>query len=298
MDFESSEIKAGMFIFISLAILLLFLIAIFGVNFGEKTKDYVIYFKYIGGIKKGSLVKYGGMDVGYVKEIKLPEDGTANIEAIIAVDEKTPVKTDSRAFITSIGIMADQHIEITPGSLTADLLPPGAEIPSKDVLTFAQISEPLSEMNKQIQTLLTSVNDLLNENNRNRINSMLLNMDKMLAEGQNHLSHVIQNLDKISLNLSDLTQEVNQLMNNNKSNFDSSLTYIKKTTQETTKLVADLRTTLSKFESILSLNSTNLMDILENFQFASQNLEEFTRMVKERPWLLVRKAAPKPRKTP
>ncbi|RMD89258.1 MAG: MCE family protein [Calditrichaeota bacterium] len=298
MDFESSEIKAGMFIFISLAILLLFLIAIFGVNFGEKTKDYVIYFKYIGGIKKGSLVKYGGMDVGYVKEIKLPEDGTANIEAIIAVDEKTPVKTDSRAFITSIGIMADQHIEITPGSLTADLLPPGAEIPSKDVLTFAQISEPLSEMNKQIQTLLTSVNDLLNENNRSRINSMLLNMDKMLAEGQNHLSHVIQNLDKISLNLSDLTQEVNQLMNNNKSNFDSSLTYIKKTTQETTKLVADLRTTLSKFESILSLNSTNLMDILENFQFASQNLEEFTRMVKERPWLLVRKAAPKPRKTP
>jgi hypothetical protein len=37
---------------------------------------------------------------------------------------------------------------------------------------------------------------------------------------------------------------------------------------------------------------------MENFQYASQNKEEFTRTVKERPWLLIRKDAPPERKLP
>ena len=40
------------------------------------------------------------------------------------------------------------------------------------------------------------------------------------------------------------------------------------------------------------------VEIMENFQYASQNFEEFSRLVKERPWLLVRKDAPPERKMP
>ncbi|MFQ5822652.1 MAG: MlaD family protein [bacterium] len=298
MEFKANEIKAGLMIFLSLCFLILFLVVIFGIDIGEKTKEYQIYFKYIGGISKGSLVKYGGMDVGYVSEITLPNSNESKIAIKIQIDEKTPVRVDSKAFITSVGIMADQHIEITTGTLGADLLPPGIVIDSKEVLSFSQMAEPLSELNTQLQELITRVVDIFNEENRTHFTSIMENMDNLLVDGQKHFSKLVTNLEELSGQLAKLSKDLNELMVKNKGNFDLTLAHLKSTTEETSQLISELRTTLSNFQSILMTNNNNFNEIMENFQFASQNLEEFTRMVKERPWLLVRKAAPPERKLP
>ena len=73
MDFKANEIKAGATIFIAGTVLLIFLVAILSINVGEETKEYLLTLNYVGGIEEGSLVKYGGMDVGAVAEISFPE---------------------------------------------------------------------------------------------------------------------------------------------------------------------------------------------------------------------------------
>lgn len=298
MEFKSNEIKAGLTIVVSAAILVAFLVVIFGVNFGEKTKEYQTYLKYIGGIQTGSLVKYGGMDIGLVTEMALPDGNDTKISVKIRVDDKTPVRVDSKAFVTSIGIMADQHIEISPGSLDTPLLPPGSVIESREVLGFAQMAEPLGELNEQVQELLARVSDVFNEQNRDHLGNMLANFDNIMTQGQKQFLSVVQNLDNLTGHMASISKDLNDLMDKNKGNFDQTLGHLQKTTEETTKLIADLRETMSILENLLSSNTTSIVDIMENFQYASQNMEEFTRIVKEKPWLLVRKDAPPERKLP
>lgn len=298
MEFKSNEIKAGLTIVVSAVILIAFLVVIFGVDFGEQTKEYHTYLKYIGGIQKGSLVKYGGMDVGYVTEITLPESSETKIRLKIKIDDKTPVRIDSKAFVTSIGIMADQHIELSAGSPDSPLLPPESVIESKEVLGFAQMAEPLGELNEQVQDLLTRVSDVFNEQNRAHLSNVLGNFDNIMIQGQQQFLNVVQNLDNLTAHMASISKDLNELMQKNKDNFDQTLAHLQTTTEETTKLIADLRETMGLLENILSSNTTSIVDIMENFQYASQNMEEFTRIVKERPWLLIRKDAPPERKLP
>lgn len=298
MDFKAREIKAGLMLFLSFAILVLFFVAIFGIKIGEKTKEYQVYFQYMGGISLGSLVKYGGMDVGEVTEITLPSSHETKIGVKIKIDEKTPVRVDSRAFVASIGIMSDQHIEITTGSPETELLPPGSVIESKEVLSFSQMAEPLAELNTQMQVLISRMIDIFNEENRSHFTSMMDNLDKLIEEGHKQFLKMVTNLEELSGQLEMLSKNINELMNKNKGNFDETLSHLEATTKETSQLISDLRVSLANFQSLMSSNSTNFFEIMENFQYASQNLEELTQMIKERPWLLVRKAAPPKRKIP
>ena len=163
MNYKANEIKAGIMIFISFIVFVIFLVAIFGIDFGKKTNEYQIYLKYVGGISKGSHVKYMGMNVGEVTEITLPNNNETRIGIKLEADTKTPIKTDSRAFLTSIGLMSDQHIEINPGSPEAALLPSGSVIETKEVLNFAHMSETLGDLNNRTQILLSQVSDLFSD---------------------------------------------------------------------------------------------------------------------------------------
>ncbi|MFQ5636831.1 MAG: MlaD family protein [bacterium] len=298
MEYKANEIKAGLLIVCSIVILFVFLAVIFGTSWGENTKEYITYLENVPGIQNGSLVKYGGMDVGFVTEVNLPKNGDTRIGLRLKVDEKTPVRVDSKAFVTSIGIMADQHIEISPGSVNSTLLPSGSILESKEVLGFSQMAEPMGELTGQMQEMMDRVLDILNEENRAHLSSMMASLDTMLIGGQTQFVKLVGNMENLTANLAHVSGDLNKLMEDNKATFDETLGHLQNTTKETGELITDLRQTLALFDKMLSSNSTSLVNILENFQFASQNLEEFTRMVKERPWLLVRKAAPPQRKMP
>lgn len=285
MEYKSNEIKAGIMVFISFVVLVLFLVAIFGIDFGKETNEYWIYLKYVGGIKKGSHVKYMGLDVGQVAEINLPSGNENRVKLKLEINKGTPIKTDSRAFLTAIGLMADHHIEVNPGSPEAALLPSGSTINTKEVLNFAQMTETLGDLNTRVQTLLTRVNEIFSSENRANISAMIGNMDKLILEIREPLLQSITNLNKSSNQLA-------ELMEKNEGNLSEVFGNLKTTTQATNQLISKIHTTVENLESLMSSNNSNVIEIVENFQTTSQNLMEFSRLLKEQPWLLVRKSAP------
>jgi len=296
MEYKSNEIKVGLVVIISVGLLVGFLVSIFGLNLGKETKTYVTHLNYIGGIQKGSLVKFGGMDVGLVKDISLPEGGETQIGVVLEIDSKTPVHMDSEAYLTSVGIMADKHIEISPGTRGAPLLPDGSVLPGKEVLGFTQMTEPMSALTEKMQVLLDRVAEMFNDENRTHLTSMMASMDELMADGGKQFVQLMTNLDTLTANMATMSSDLKQLMDNNGENFEQTIGHIESTTKETGELIRDLRKTLGQFELLMTTNGGSLVEIMENFQYASQNFEEFTKMVKERPWLLVRKDAPPVRK--
>ena len=282
----------------SLLVLAGFLLAIFGVEFGKPTKEYRLFLPYVGGITEGTLVKFLGMDVGQVTEITLPEGNAAGIGITLEVHENTPIRTDSKAFVTSISLMADQHIEITAGSPHAALLPPHSVIASKEVLSFAQMAETLGELNNRTQVLVKRVSDIFDSTNRIHLRSVMGTVDTLLREGRKPLLTTVTNLEKASRQLAEMSADMKTVMDKNKGNLGDILTNLKTTTDATNKLVSQLQATVKNLESMSQSNNSNIAETVRNLQSATQNLAEFTRMLKEQPWLLVRKAAPPERKLP
>ncbi len=300
MDYSSSEVKVGVVVTVAFGLLVAFLVAIFGVEWKEDTKIYYTHLNNIPGIVTGSLVKYGGMDVGQVTEVQLagPNSRNALIGLKLEVAQDTPVRTTSEAFVTSVGVMADQHIEISSGTPDSEVLQGGSVLVGRDVLSFMQMAEPMGEVSDQMQELLVRVGDLFNDENRAELSALIRNFNKIAAEGGEQFINLTHNLDELTKNMASISEGLDELMTENRGNLDSTLTNIAVTTRKTSELIGNLQQTLGQFEVMMSANGASIVEIMENFQFASQNLEEFSRIVKERPWLLVRKSAPPKRKLP
>jgi phospholipid/cholesterol/gamma-HCH transport system substrate-binding protein len=97
------EIKAGAVVVVAVALFLTALVFVGGVNLLRKPKvTYVTYFKFAGGLEAGSFVRFGGMKAGMVQEARLDKDDPTRIRISLSLDPDTPVRTTSKARISSL----------------------------------------------------------------------------------------------------------------------------------------------------------------------------------------------------
>jgi phospholipid/cholesterol/gamma-HCH transport system substrate-binding protein len=292
MSYSSNEIKAGAIIVTGLVVLGLFLVAIFGFNYGEETKEYRVNLDYVGGITKGSLVKFNGYNVGQVKEILLPSEENPKLQLVIAVDKDTPVRKNSVAYITSIGIMAEMHVEISAGDPTAPVLPPGSLIPGKEVPTLTRMSESMGELTEQMEALAQSVNDLFNEQNRARIAGILEGVETVVTRGQTPMLKTVEAMAQLTNDMKNISKNLDAITDTTGGKLVNVMENMETTTANAAKLVQELNESMKVFQTTVLANNQNLVEIMENFQSVSQNFEAFSKSIKQQPWLLIRKSAP------
>ena len=112
---SNEEIKVGVVVAVAALLFLVALVFVGGVNLLRKKKvEYTTYFKFAGGLEPGSLVRYGGFKVGTVKSAALDPEDSTRIKVILQVDPGTPVKTNSKARISSLGFLGENYVEISP----------------------------------------------------------------------------------------------------------------------------------------------------------------------------------------
>lgn len=128
----NEEIKVGVVVGVSALLFLVALVFVGGVNLLRKKKvEYTTYFKFAGGLEPGSLVRYGGFKVGTVASAELDPADSTRIKVVLQVNPGTPVKTNSKARISSLGFLGENYVEVSPGTRDAAPLPPGSEIPQR-----------------------------------------------------------------------------------------------------------------------------------------------------------------------
>lgn len=138
-DFTKTEIKAGIFVFVSGALLIVFIAAILGLRPTAQTKMFYTFFTDTGGLDNGADVRFGGVKVGRVKAIA-PASGTPSLIRVTAeVRANTPVNALSTAYVSQVTLTAAKHLEISTGSNEAALLEDGAEIPRGAGGLFGQL---------------------------------------------------------------------------------------------------------------------------------------------------------------
>ena len=133
MENYSPTFKArlGLFIFVGLAI---FIIAIFYIGKQQNLFNPVFKvsanFQNISGLQVGNNVRFSGINVGTVDNIRIINDTTVQVAMLIRRNVQEFIKADSEAAIGSSGIIGDRIVIIAQGSTRAATVTDGQHINS------------------------------------------------------------------------------------------------------------------------------------------------------------------------
>ncbi|NCO68338.1 MAG: hypothetical protein COY75_07260 [Nitrospirae bacterium CG_4_10_14_0_8_um_filter_41_23] len=141
-----AKLKVG--IVITLALLTLFITVFFAGNIQDIFSPKVqikAQIKDARGLRRGSPVWISGIEIGSVKSIDLnPEYGTLVTMSVNRGAMKF-IKKDSQASVLTMGLLGDKYIEVSVGSLQAELIKPGDMIKGAAQLEIQDIVNASSE---------------------------------------------------------------------------------------------------------------------------------------------------------
>jgi len=120
MKQEKLEIIVG--IFVLLIALAFFMFAYNLSNLASVNNGYSVVAKFqnIDGITKGADIKLAGVKIGSVDSLSL-EDDTYYASIVLYIDEKIKIPDDSRAIVSTSGLLGGKYIMINPGGSDVNL---------------------------------------------------------------------------------------------------------------------------------------------------------------------------------
>jgi len=126
-------LRLGLFITGGL-ILFVFAIFIIGKQKNLFTPVFKLYttFYNVSGLQVGNNIRFSGINVGTVDNIKIINDSTVQVDLLIGKSVQQFIKADCEAAIGSAGIIGDRVLIITQGSFDAPLARDGQQIGSKE----------------------------------------------------------------------------------------------------------------------------------------------------------------------
>ena len=193
----------GVFVVVSSTVVIAVFIILAGIRLMEESDMYQAQFdETVSGLEIGAQVKYNGVRVGQVAGIKNNPEKIVQVTVLLELDEGTPVKTDTEAVLTSMGITGLKFVELAGGSDEAALLPPGGTIRTGHSF-MGSMEGKAEDIAVKVELAVSKVNAVLSENNIAHFNDILLSL-KGLSRGADKL--IEDNDDKVALIIDDLTR--------------------------------------------------------------------------------------------
>jgi virulence factor Mce-like protein len=314
MDSKREQALVGIFVLVAAGLLIATIFLLSGTLTRGQT-PFRAYFKNVGGISPGAEVRYGGgPPVGRVKHVHPDPANPARMEIDFTVKPEIPIKTDCVVLITSNSPLGDNYLGINCEKAKGGPAPAGSTLPSKPYSGFSDISDSLADLTPKAKELITNlndrvtqlkdtidrVNDLLNDQNRENISASLSNVRGMLDENRKKIHETISNVDDASAKLNKLLDDLKPTIkraDDALAHIDSLITDNKDKLHET---IADARRAMASAASLtdqldhmMAANSENIDEIIDNLRHITENMKSFTETIKQRPYTLIRSAAPK-----
>ncbi|HKZ53084.1 MAG TPA: MlaD family protein [Candidatus Acidoferrales bacterium] len=313
---HSEEVKVGAFVLAAIFLLVLSLVLVGGLNvFQKPVSTYTMRTKFAGGMETGAPVRYAGIKVGRVERVSIdPKDPTRAVVAF-SIDPETPIRTDSAAQVSSLGLLGEYYVEITPGTLEAEQLPSGSEIPTKESMEWTELVNRfgaateeaqglLADARSRVTEVLDNIKDLTGEENRERVRSVLLRMDQILTDARPRVKTVLTNFEntsaKIDAFMDDIKgtrEQLDQLLANWGRLAGKEDAEVEKTLRKLRDTLARAEGAMEEVQRLLMANREHLDITMQNLQVSSENIRELSDTLKQRPYSLIRVKNP-PERTP
>jgi len=305
----TTQAKVGAFVLGCFSILAFTLIYLINAQFNGHTVPYRTYLRYAGGLEPGASVLFGGISVGKVTAVRPAASDPTKIEILIDVKQNTPVNEKSIAKLGLVSVMSGAALSITTGGNDARRLPPGSTIPSQEAASLDEIAGKmavvadnanglitqargeLDGISGDARGLLANLNAVTAKPNQRRIQEVLDNVNGMLATERPKIDRLTDQLNALSQHADDTIQNVNGTVSEVREPVRKDLAELQNTLLQAKQLLADMQV-------LVRANDDKIDDTIENLRTATENLDQVTESVKQRPWSLVRVKQPEDRKVP
>ncbi|HEY0978295.1 MAG TPA: MlaD family protein [Flavobacteriales bacterium] len=155
---NNRSIKLGAFVLTGMILLLggLYLIGTQRDLF-SRTLTVLARFTEVGGLRTGDNVRYAGIDVGTVKEVRILSDTVVVVAMLVRTEDARHIRTDALARISSDGLMGSKLVCLEAGNGTGTPIVEGTELRSLQGLDTDDMLRTLGRSN---DNLMAITNDL------------------------------------------------------------------------------------------------------------------------------------------
>jgi phospholipid/cholesterol/gamma-HCH transport system substrate-binding protein len=151
---------------------------------GAFQKQYDLYLaiedESVAGLNLNAPVKYNGVDVGKVREIRLDPRNPERVNLLFAIERGTPIKEDTVAVLKTQGLTGIAYVELSGGAQDAPPLraTAGSEYPvirTKPSLS-ARLENVLTTVLEKLDSTSNNINSILSDENRVAFKNTLANL--------------------------------------------------------------------------------------------------------------------------
>jgi len=305
----TTEAKVGAFVVGCFAILAFTVIYLVNAQFSGDNVPYRTYLRYAGGLEPGAEVLFGGINVGKVTSVRPWTSDPTKIEILLNVKQGTPLNEKSVAKLGLTSVMSAASLSISTGSNDAKRLPPGSSVPSQEAASLDEIAGKmagvadnanglitqargeLEGITGDTRSLLANLNTVTGKPNQQKIQAVLDNVNGMLATEQPKIDRLTDQLNTLAEHADTTIQNVNGTITDAREPLRQDLTQLQNTLQQAKQLLGDMQV-------MVRVNDYKIDDTVENLRVATDNLDQLTDSLKQRPWSLIRIKQPKERTVP
>jgi phospholipid/cholesterol/gamma-HCH transport system substrate-binding protein len=323
-NYSISYVTVGVFVSAMIVALVVTLALIAG-RTGPRD-DYRVLFDNVTDIKYGTVVRYEGFPIGQVDRIEpVYAEGKYRFAVKVSVLQGWQFPKDSLASIAASSFLAAKTVDIK-GGLSTEFVPVGGDIPGSgpsDMFALmaglagqvgALLDQGVMPLIVQLQGSLKQLTDTANT----QIGGVGTDVRALVANASTHLDSISADVATVtqgmSANIEQLRkvlsegniQAVNKILDNLDSasrNADKTLAELNALSIEANKAAQSIRAMIDRnsknvdkstadLEYILRAVSQNIDAITNNLEGTTRNMNEFSRLIRQNPGLLISGGSP------
>ena len=156
---------------------------------------------------------------------------------------------------------------------------------------ITQVRGELEGITGDARNLLANLNIVTGKPNQQKVQAVLDNVNGMLAIERPKLDRLTDQLNALSQHADETIQNVNGTVTDVREPIRKDLADLQNTLLQARQLLADLQV-------VVRANDYKIDDTIENLRSATDNLDQLTDSLKQRPWSLIRIKQPNDRDVP
>jgi phospholipid/cholesterol/gamma-HCH transport system substrate-binding protein len=305
----TTEARVGAFVLACFSLLAFTIIYLMHAQFSGETVPYRTYLRYAGGLESGADVLFGGINVGKVTAVRPWTSDPTKIEILVEIKQGTPLNEKSVAKLGLVSIMNSAALSITTGSNDAKRLLPGSAIPSQEAASLDEIAGKMAAVADSANALITqaqgeldgisgdarnllaNLNTVTGPPTQKKIQAVLDHVNGILATEGPKIDRLSDQLTALSQHADDTIQNVNGTVSDVREPVRKDLAELQNTLQQAKQLLNDM-------QIMVRANDYKIDETVENLRVATDNLDQLSDSLKQRPWSLIRIKQPKERDVP
>jgi ABC-type transporter Mla subunit MlaD len=187
------ELKIGIFLAGTFAIMGLFVFIVGDLSrwFEKGGYELTASFQSATGLEKQAAVRMAGVKIGSVKDIRL---ANRRAEVAMSISPDVQVPKESKAALSSYGMIGEKYVEITPSD-RPEHFGPGDRLETTSAVGLDQVGALAVSIGDDLKTLSRSLNEITGEGPRTDIRETLANLNAFTGELREFMSSNGENLE-------------------------------------------------------------------------------------------------------